>query len=278
MPDERDMPLAVVDRRRAMRMAYWNGAIWALGNGLTNSTLIIYLAMELKVPGIGLGISLILAAPQLVGLLRLAAPPVIGRLVERKQFCLGALCSVRWCWPACRWWRRRGDCLRRRCRWPPWWACGACISCSNTWARWPSGHGWPTWCRSGFAAASSGRRERWMAAGQAVGMASGGIMAWQCRRLIPGITQWESYAVPACTGAGIMAIALLPLERIPAAAFSRAARQGATLRDMLAPLADRRLLGLLLFGCWLSFFNGLFETPQNPFYTAWGWASGSCCG
>ena len=104
-----------------------------------------------------------------------------------------------------------------------------------------------------------------MAGGQAVGMLAGGVIVWQCRQLIPGIGRWESYAVPACAGAGVMAIALLPLELIPAAAFSRAARHGAGLRDMLAPLTDRRLLGLLLFGCWLSFFNGLFEMPQSTF-------------
>jgi predicted MFS family arabinose efflux permease len=30
------------------------------------------------------------------------------------------------------------------------------------------------------------------------------------------------------------------------------------------------MLRLLLFGCWLSFFNGLFETPQNMFPKALG--------
>ena len=151
---EGDMPLAVVDRRRAMRLAYWNGAIWALGNGLTSSTLVLYLAMELKVPGIGLGISLILAAPQLAGLLRLAAPPVIGRLVGRKQFCLGAYMLSAVVLAGLPMVAAPGRLSSPETSLCAWWACGACISCSNTWARWPSGRGWPTWCRSGFAAAS----------------------------------------------------------------------------------------------------------------------------
>ena len=279
MPDQGDKPLAVVDRRRAMRLAYLNGAIWALGNGLTNSTLVIFLAMQLKVPGIGLGISLILAAPQLAGLLRLAAPPIIGRLVQRKQFCIGAYmlsAIVLACLPMVAAPGRLASPAMSLAALVGMWCLYQLLEYLGTVALWS----WladlaPLRIRGRFL----GRRERWMAAGQAVGMAAGGVLAWQCKHLIPGITQWASYAVPTCTGAGIMAIALLPLEEIPAAAFSRAARQGAALRDMLAPLADRRLLGLLLFGCWLSFFNGLFETPQNTFpIRRWGWASGSCCG
>ena len=82
--------LTVRCRRQARRLAYWNGALWAAGNGLASTTLVIYLAMELDVPGIGLGISLILAAPRIVGLLQTAAPAMIGRLVNRWRFCVGS--------------------------------------------------------------------------------------------------------------------------------------------------------------------------------------------
>ena len=57
--------------------------------------LVVYLAMEFDVPGIGLGISLILAAPQLAGMLQLGAPPLIGRLADRKRFCLAAYLLTR---------------------------------------------------------------------------------------------------------------------------------------------------------------------------------------
>ena len=55
---------------------------------MTSSTLVIYLALELDAPKIGLGISLILAMRHLVGLLRLATPLLIGRIADRKTFCL----------------------------------------------------------------------------------------------------------------------------------------------------------------------------------------------
>src|SRR4030042_194042 len=86
-----DPSLVVFQRRRARRLAYWNGAIWAIGNGLASTTLVVYLALELGAGRIGLGISLILAARNVVGLLRLGAPAMIGRLVDRKRFCLGTL-------------------------------------------------------------------------------------------------------------------------------------------------------------------------------------------
>ena len=88
MPPAADKPLAVFQRRRARRLAYWNGAVWAVGNGLANTTLVVYLALELGAGRIGLGISLILAARHIVGVLRLGAPAMIGRLADRKHFCL----------------------------------------------------------------------------------------------------------------------------------------------------------------------------------------------
>jgi len=83
-----EKPLTVRARRRARRLAYWNGAVWAIGNGLASTTLVVYLALDLGAGRIGLGIALILAARHVVGLLRLGAPALIGRLVERKRFCL----------------------------------------------------------------------------------------------------------------------------------------------------------------------------------------------
>ncbi len=84
-----DSVLSIAVRRRAWKLAYWNGGLWAIGNGLTSSTLIIYLALQLGAPRIGLGISLILAARHLLGVMRLGTPLLIGRIADRKAFCLG---------------------------------------------------------------------------------------------------------------------------------------------------------------------------------------------
>src|SRR5574340_824053 len=88
MPPSVDRSLTILDLRRARRLAYWNAALWAVGQGLCSTTLVIYLALALGVPRVGLGISLILAARYIVGVLRLGGPAMIGRLADRKRFCL----------------------------------------------------------------------------------------------------------------------------------------------------------------------------------------------
>ena len=85
-----DLRLPIALSRRARRLAVWNAAVWAIGNGLASTTLVIYLARELHAERLGLGISFIVAAPQIAGLLRLGAPAMIDRLGDRKRFCIAA--------------------------------------------------------------------------------------------------------------------------------------------------------------------------------------------
>src|SRR3972149_2892141 len=74
--------------RRAMTLAYVNAAIWAVGNGLVPTILVIYLALDRGATNADL--SLILAAPNFAGMLRLAAPALLAWLRHRKAFCVGA--------------------------------------------------------------------------------------------------------------------------------------------------------------------------------------------
>jgi MFS family permease len=77
---------AKIDRRAAMRAANWNAAIWAIGNGLAGTTLVVYLARQLGADGIA--VSWIVAAPQLAGVRRLFAPALSHRWGDRKRFCI----------------------------------------------------------------------------------------------------------------------------------------------------------------------------------------------
>jgi len=52
MDANEDLRLTVRQHRRARRLAYWNGAVWAVGNGLASTTLIVYLAMDLGRKGL----------------------------------------------------------------------------------------------------------------------------------------------------------------------------------------------------------------------------------
>jgi len=73
-------------RRQAIQAFYLNGACWGLGNGLVSSSLIIYLAGTFGAAGIA--VSLILATPRLVGVLRLGTPILIDAMGHRQVFCV----------------------------------------------------------------------------------------------------------------------------------------------------------------------------------------------
>src|SRR5579863_627281 len=75
-------------RRRALALGLINGVLWSVGNGLTTGTLIYYLAQELGAKGTALGV--LIAAPTLVGLLRLLTPALVGPLGGIKATCLKA--------------------------------------------------------------------------------------------------------------------------------------------------------------------------------------------
>jgi hypothetical protein len=72
----------------AMRLANVNAALWAIGNGLISTLLVIYLASDLGASGLSL--SLILAAPRFAGLLRLGVPALMAQLRARKAVCIAA--------------------------------------------------------------------------------------------------------------------------------------------------------------------------------------------
>jgi len=261
-------PLSVLTRRRARRLAYQNGGIWAIGNGLASTMLVVYLAMEYDVPGVGLLISLILAAPRIVGLLRLVAPALIGRLASRKGFCVGGFflsALVLFGLPAA---VTPGVLPTRRASLAALvvlWCVYHLLQYLATVALWS----WladlvPQRIRGRFI----GRRERWMVAGQAVGMVEAGLFVWGWRAMHPELPGWVAYAIPALLGAGFMLAALVPLALMPPGAASGAPARGATIRSMLAPLRDRRFLRFLLFGCWLSFANGISGFAQGV-YPGW---------
>jgi MFS family permease len=258
-------PLAVVDRRRAMRLVNWNGAIHAMGAGFSGITLITYLGMQFDVAGMGLWLGLILATPSVAGLLRLLAPPLIDRLVDRKRFCLATyLCSAVMLaglpWVALS--RRLPSAAFAMATLVALWCVYQVLAYLGDVALWS----WladlaPLRVRGRF----FGRRERWMSAGQAVGMAAGGFLLLHWKRTWPYSLE-IGYAATTSAGAAMMLVALAPLARIPRAFVSRAAREGTPLSALLTPLADRRFLWLLLFGCWWSFSNGIIDSLQNAVY------------
>ena len=257
--------MPIFQRRRARRLSYLNGGLWATGNGLASSGLLIYMAIDLGTPRVGLGLAMIRAAPQLAGLLRLGAPALIGRLADRKRFCLLGylasalvLCSLPW--------------LARPGLLPT-----AGQSLSALVLLWCLYHllqfladvalwSWladlaPVRVRGRFL----GRRERWMLCGTIAGMLASGLFSYAWKSLHPFGTSlaWLCYAIPAALGAALMLAAMVPLARIPSLTPHAMRQPVGWLTTLCSPLGDRRFLRLLIFGCWFSFFNGAFQAPQD---------------
>ena len=263
MIGETDTRLTVSERRRARRLAYLNGGIWAIGNGLASTTLVIYLALELDPKRAGLGIALILATRNVVGLLRFAAPAVIGRVVDRKRFCIGTyllgtlvLLSLPWIAAP----GRLPSADASLAALIALWCAYHLLQYVGTIALW-------SWLADlvppGIRGRFIGRRERWIVAGEAAAMLCGGLFVWWWQQTYPATPRWLSYAITAALGGSFMLAAVVPLAWMPRLATSLTVRAGATLRAMLAPFCDPRFLRLVAFGCWFSFFNGVTQSAQN---------------
>ena len=102
-----------------------------------------------------------------------------------------------------------------------------------------------------------------MAFGQAAAMLGGAWLLAAWRRSRPDEPPWIGYSVAAALGAAFVLAAVIPLVWMPDRTTRQARGAAVTIGQWLAPWRDRRLWGLLCFQCWISFFNGLAQAPQN---------------
>lgn len=257
-------------RRLAIQAFYRNGACWGLGNGLVSSSLIVYLAGTFG--AVGFTVSMILATPRLVGVLRLGTPILIDAIGRRQVFCVRmffAASIVLLLLPV----------VSAPGLLPSQW-----LSLTALVAMWTLYHlleflgvvalwSWigdvvPNAIRGRFI----GRRGAVLNACQVVGMLVGGSGSWwwrgRCKELEQGDMIWFGYAVCAVAGALLMAVAVWPLARAPAT--TRADRSAAVDRrgrwqEIFAPFADRGYRRFLAYGGWFSLANGITGTAAFLF-------------
>ena len=209
--------LTVVVRRRARRLALWNGAIWAVGNGLCSTTLVVYLALELQAPRAGLSVGLILAMRHLIGALQLGAPAVIRDGSSRKRLCLAGF---------------TGSGLASLALPPaaapgvlpsPGASLGALVGlwCAHHLMQYLGMVAFWSWLADVAPRRIRGRflglRGRWLAAGEAAGAAAAGLHAWGLGNLRPDLPGWMPYLLPALAGALLMLASVVPVARMAAA-------------------------------------------------------------
>lgn len=253
-----------LDRRRGMRLSYLNGALWAIGNGLTTGPVISYFVQDLGARGREL--SLILALPALVGLGRLAAPSLIRWRGTAKRTCLETfwasylvLATLPFLTVAAAGGPKREGSLA---------AFIALLSLHQLLEFTGAVALW-TWLAEIVPARVRGRF-----------FARRNI--WQLAVLIPAlyasttfIDRWRAasaetvivaYSIVTAVGVAFLLASIVPLHLMPATTpatqrATTAAGQGA----WLAVFEHRPLRMLLAFGCWLSFFNGLTQVAQNVY-------------
>jgi MFS family permease len=262
----------ILQRRRARRLAVWNGAIWAIGNGLVSAMLIFYWAQELHAAWVGLSIGLVSAAPQIVGLLRLGAPAMIARLADRKRFCIwtfllsvvplaliplfcrpGLLPSPNWSLATLilLW------CLYQLLQY---------LAAVALWS-WLADVA-PTRIRGRFL----GWRQRWVMAGMTAATVIAGMATINVQdinqfihEVNPEYPKWVVYGFLVCLGAIFLLAAIVPISQMPACQRNRSTPSSPArpAMNLIMPFHDRRFRRLLTYGCWFSFFNGITDAAQG---------------
>jgi MFS family permease len=256
-------------RRRGIVAANFNAALWGVGSGLASTTLMLYLARALGASG--LAISWILAAPPLVGLLRLATPALLDRIGSRRKFCVAAFLAS------------SGALLVLPL------ASSSSVGLHRSSAVFVLGASW-----TGFQLLDSlgavalwswlgdlvprrvrgrvlGRHEGWLNAGVVAGtlLAIGITMLWDLTAPIWGAGDIQRNAYVACSviAVGMFAAAALALLAVPEAPRPPRVSDDDRfrLRDLTAPIVDRKFRRLMVFGLWFSFSNGIVQTAQSLF-------------
>jgi len=260
-------------RRRSFTLAYLNGALWGIGNGLSGTTLVFYLAQSYGASGLAL--SWVLAAPALVGVLRLFTPLWMDRLGNRRRFCIRmfSLSAV----------AMLGLPLMSAPEILPedahsitaliiCWAGYQLLTDIGMVALWS----WfsdlvPSRIRGRFV----GRRSSWRNIGRVIGtvFSATGNYYWQryCVETNQPDQYWIGYATLATAGSVAMLLAVWPLTKMdelpsPSEIGSRSARY--RMRELIQPFMDKSFRSLMYYGGWFSFANGLTDTAIRIFILA----------
>ncbi|MDO5565327.1 MAG: MFS transporter [Planctomycetia bacterium] len=261
-------------RRRSRRLFCWNALLWGVGNGLVSSSLVIYIVRTfaegaLDVASLGLAVSWIIAAPRLIGLLRILTPTLVDLIGNRKYFCFAGyllsplvLLLLPLLVPFFATWKTEHVNLIL-------WLVGIIWVVYHLIEYFASVALW-TWLgdflhkriRVGFLA----RRERWMLIGQMAGMLTAGLYAWL---LLPGAKSTTErlavYLPPAQWGIAFLILSSIPIAFVPEIPWKKADSLKKRLSELLLPLRNRRFGIFVLFGCWIQLANGLTQGPQSVF-------------
>ncbi|MEM8945771.1 MAG: MFS transporter [Planctomycetota bacterium] len=263
MPAHRMRPS---DRRNSIVMAYANGGLWGLANGLASTTLVVYLAKEYGAAG--MAISWLLAAPSNVGLLRLLTPYWLEKVKSRKIFCGGMFLTSAMLLFALPFLSAPGVFESQKVSIVVlivlWIGCRVLeyIGAVAFWS-W-LGDLVPGAVRGHFV----GRREAWLNAGKVLGIvvAAVGTQLWMnhCDAIQQPALKWRAYAGCSLASAVMLIVSLVPLLRMNDLPLHRTgdSKPYDLKRQLTLPFRDPKFRRLLRYGTWFSFSNGLVQTAR----------------
>jgi MFS family permease len=244
-------------------LAYANGGVWGVADGLVTTTLITYLATEYGAKGIA--ISLILAAPHLIGLLRQSTPRFIARWGSRKWFCIQAYvtsATVLLCIPLVATPGVMPNPTSSLVALIALWCLYQLLEYFGTVALW-------SWLGDVAPRRACGRflgaREAWLSGGRLSGMIASGLFTFYWPTWIARETLWQAYSICNVLGALTMLVAIVPLLLMPALENRSKTPAPSALgwrKLFLSPLKDRRFQPMIAYGCWLGAVNGLLGASQ----------------
>ncbi len=246
-----------------------NALLWGIGNGLISTALITYLIRDIcagepdaRIQGT---IAWIIAAPRIVGLLRILTPRLIERCGSRKTVAIAAyllsplvLLAIPLGVPPLIRQVSSGAALGFLVLV---WCAYHVIEYFGTTALW-------SWIGDLTSQRVRGRflgqREAYMIFGQTLGFLAAGLYSKQAIESLPqGAPKWEAYALPAYCGVFFLLCAAIPLLSAPEMPWKKAAIGTQTrLAELFAPLRSATFLWFVLFGVWVQIAFGL---PQTAF-------------
>lgn len=247
--------------RRAIRLAYCNAALWAVGNGLVSSTLIVYLALSVGARSFQSG--LIYAAPSLAGTLRLLVPAILARVAHRKAFCIGAYvlsALVLSFVPLAALSLPTGS--RAPIALVTAWCVYHLFEYCGTVALW-------SWIGDLVPRPILGRfcgfRERWLVGGRIIGIGVTVALSIAWKIVAPEKTVVWPLAVSAACGAVFMLAAVAPLLLMPGVESSPSAVPRLPWRTILRAMSQQPYRQLVLFSTVFAFVNGITQAAQGTF-------------
>lgn len=243
--------------------------LWSVGNGLTTGAVISYLAMDLGARGLAL--SLILALPALVGLLRVAAPAVIAWLATTRRMAIvlytaSYLLLLGVPWVAATQADNAGGLAAGQLNGPL--LIIVALVCVHQLLEYLASVALWSWLADLVPQRIRGRyfarRQVFQLCALIPTLAAGAVLVDAWRRAGPS-GALQGYSIVIALGALLLLGSVAPLVMMPPTRAYRPSepRRRWLIPPLSEPLGNVGFRRLLVFGCWFSLFNGLTQSPMN---------------